>query len=150
MEHGGYPPCKNFWLCKSEYDNHPSGTRAGMKKLCYNCDIMFGKELELVPDIECPVCLEIKPSIIQPNCSHNICCECFRRMNYGDDDLENEPKFPYDSDVEEEYWETYDGFTNDPRWELDPNIIRWRDAWNAWDDARQTPENLRICPLCRQ
>jgi hypothetical protein len=71
-------------------------------------------------------------------------------MNYGDDDLENEPKFPYDSDVEEEYWETYDGFTNDPRWELDPNIIRWRDAWNAWDDARQTPENLRICPLCRQ
>jgi hypothetical protein len=68
-------------------------------------------------------------------------------MNYGDDDLENEPKFPYDSDVEEEYWETQD---EDSKWDLDAHIIRWRDAWNAWDDARQTSENLRICPLCRQ
>jgi hypothetical protein len=151
MVQGGYegcPPCKNYWLCQAAYDNHRGGTRAGVKKLCINCDMMFGKELELVTASECPVCLEIKPSIIQPNCNHTICCECFKRMNYGDEDLANEPKFPYNSEIEEEYWEERP-VHSDPRWELDPNIIRWRDECNAWDDARHPSENLRVCPLCR-
>jgi hypothetical protein len=67
-------------------------------------------------------------------------------MRYGDEDLENEPKFPYSYEIEEEYDNRDD---DDPRWEHDPNIIRWRDEWNAWDDARQPGANLHICPLCR-
>lgn len=56
-------------------------------------------------------------------------------------------KFPYSSEIEEEYDNRDDD--DDPRWELDPNIIRWRDEWNAWDDARQPAGNLLICPICR-
>jgi hypothetical protein len=66
---------------------------------------------------------------------------------YGDEDLANEPEFPYNSEIEEEYDNRDDD--NDPRWEFDPNIIRWRDEWNAWDDTRQPGANLQICPMCR-
>lgn len=146
MEQTG-PPCKNYWLCNSDYDDHPGGTRAGVKKLCYGCDIVFGKELALVSSVECPVCLETKTGVIQPKCNHVTCLECFKRMRHGDEDLDNEPKFPYSSEIEEEYDNRDDD--DDPRWELDPNIIRWRDEWNAWDDTRQPGANLRICPMCR-
>jgi hypothetical protein len=147
MEQQKGPPCKNYWLCESDYDNHPGGTRAGMKKLCINCDMMFGKELELTNLSECPVCM--KEECIGcnfPNCKHSVCRDCFKRMQYGDEDLVNEPKFPYNSEIEEDYWETQD---EDPKWDVDPLIIRWRDACNAWDDARQPGANLRICPMCR-
>lgn len=142
-------PCKNYWLCKSDYDAHPGGTRAGIKKLCYGCDMMFGKELTLVDEMECPVCFETRSGVVQPNCNHVTCLECFKRMRHGDEDLDNEPKFPYSSEIEEEYWEDQDGFTQNPRWELDPNIIRWKDECNAWDDARQPSANLQFCPICR-
>ena len=101
------PPCKNYWLCDSDYDNHSGGTRAGVKKLCINCDIMFGKELELTVLSECPVCMnEECIGCNFPNCKHSVCRDCFKRMHYGDEDLVNEPKFPYNSEIEEEYWET--------------------------------------------
>jgi hypothetical protein len=70
-------------------------------------------------------------------------------MKYGDEDSENEPKFPYSSEIEDEYWDDQDGFIQNPRWELDPNIIRWREECNAWEDACQPPANLQNCPLCR-
>ena len=145
MEQMG-PHCKNYWLCNSDYDDHPGGTRAGVKKLCYGCDIVFGKELTLVGEMECPVCFEARSGVVQPKCNHVTCLECFKRMRYGDEDLDNEPKFPYSSEIEEEYWETQD---EDPKWELDLNIIRWNEEWNAWDDARQPSANLQICPICR-
>lgn len=140
-------PCKNYWLCKIEYYDHPCGTRASRKGLCVGCDVVYGKELELVDEVECPVCLETGPGVVQPRCTHVTCLECFKRMRHGDEDLDNEPKFPYSSKIEEEYDNRSDD--DDPRWELDPNIIRWRDEWNAWDDARQPGANLLICPMCR-
>jgi hypothetical protein len=141
------PPCLNYWLCESEYDNHPGGTRAGVKKLCINCDMMFGKELELTDVSECPVCMKDEClGCVFPYCTHVMCRDCFKRMQYGPDDDENEPKFPYNSEIEEEYAETQD---EDPKWDLDPLIIQWRDDWNEWDDARQPTDNLRKCPICR-
>jgi hypothetical protein len=70
-------------------------------------------------------------------------------MMYDCEDLDNEPKFPYSTEIEDEYWNAQDGETQDPRWELDPNIIKWREDCNAWEDARQPPSNLQSCPVCR-
>ena len=132
--------CKNFEVCGNTTD-----TRLD---LCSNCYWMFHEVLTFGTSVDCPVCLEVTgPSVKYQSCNHFVCTNCFKRMMYGVEDLENEPKFPYSSEIEEEYENCEND--NDPRWELDPNIIRWNEEWNAWDDARRPPENLKNCPVCR-
>jgi hypothetical protein len=125
-----------WWDCKRKY-------------LCTNCDVQFGNTLETIEITECPICLEEKKGISQPNCSHPLCIGCFKRCYYGED-KEGEPHFPY-PDIFEEY--TRDQFN--PKWNRDyPLITAWDEAWNMWDDARnmkyEMEENLRVCPLCRK
>lgn len=38
-----------------------------------------------------------------PKCTHSVCVECFKRCFYGEVE-ENEPKFPYSTEKEDEYW----------------------------------------------
>ena len=102
--------------------------------------------------MECPICLEVKHSISQPNCEHTLCIECFKRCYYGDNDTENEPKFPY-PDIENEY---YDNQEN-PKLDYDllyPLIKKYNEDWNKWDDEKnqkyENEENLQKCPLCRK
>jgi hypothetical protein len=98
---------------------------------------------------ECPICLEFKRSISHPNCEHTLCIECFKRCYYGDDNTENEPKFPY-PDIEDEYYEDQDN----PKWETDYTLIKiYNEEWNKWDDEKTQKYNeeyLRTCPLCRR
>jgi len=134
--------CKNFDVCGKTTD-----TRLD---LCGPCYWMFHEVLTFGTSVDCPVCLDITgPSVKYQSCDHFVCINCFKRMKYGDEDSENEPKFPYSSEIEDEYWDDQDGFIQNPRWELDPNIIRWREECNAWEDACQPPANLQNCPLCR-
>ena len=50
--------------------------------------------LEISDNLECPICLENKRIISQPNCNHKICINCFRQCYYGDDNDEYEPEAP--------------------------------------------------------
>lgn len=128
--------------------------------LCGKCVIMFGTwsneivsrtgkgVLPIVDNVECPICLETKEGITQPNCDHTLCINCMTRCYYGDDSIKA-PVFPY-PDIEDEYF----NFPEDPRWENYP-LIRIYNLWyDIWDDERTTKyeseNHLRRCPLCRR
>ena len=162
-EDGGGIKCKNYELCEAILPKWWFECKGNY--LCTNCHMMFGtwgsgeKDhtgkgiLDISDNVECPVCLEVKRSISQPNCEHTLCIECFKRCYYGDDDTENEPKFPY-PDIEDEYYDTQ----LDPKWENDYNLlyplIKIHHAeWNKWDNKKdqkyENEEYLQKCPLCR-
>ena len=153
--------CKNYELCETSI---PVEQRECVGEyLCINCHMLFGtwkfqgREyktgkgiLEISDNLDCPICLENKRSIEQPNCEHTLCIECFKRCYYGDDDSENEPNFPY-PDIEDDYYEDQ----LNPKWETDYPLIKiYNEEWNKWDDKNtekhENEENLRKCPLCRK
>jgi hypothetical protein len=159
-EDGGGIKCKNYELCQCILPTWWFDCKDNY--LCTNCHMLFGTwgtkdkqyktgkgVLEIVDTTECPVCLENRRSITQPNCQHTICIECFKRSYYGDDDTKNEPKFPY-PDIEDEYDE--DQFNE--KWEIDyPLITIYNQEHNKWNDEKDEKyhmeEYLRNCPLCR-
>ena len=149
--------CKNYELCDSVLPKWWFECKGNW--LCTNCHKSFGTWgeshtgkgiLEISDNLECPICLEKKRGISQPNCEHTICINCFKRCYYGDDDTENEPKFPY-LDIEDEYYEN----PENPKFDNDyPLIKKYNEDWNKWDDNNQNKynneENLSKCSLCRK
>ena len=147
-EDGGGIRCKNYELCEAVLPKWWFECKGNY--LCMNCDIMRFGILDLSDNVECPVCLEVKRSISQPNCEHTLCIDCFKRCYYGDESREGEPHFPY-PDIEDEY---YDDQEN-PKWENDYPLIKiYNEEWNKWDDKRdqkrENEEYLAKCPLCRK
>ena len=136
--------CKNFDIwCKCKYDDHPGGTRAGSKQLCVWCDMKFGKTLELVEDVECPVCLEVGTGIRQLNCSHSSCKTCFLKMNIGMWDLDTRPvEPPHETEIDEDGEE----IVKLPN----PEYEQWCVDDNQWEQNGYAKDNTRKCPLCRQ
>ena len=112
-----------------------------------------GKGILVTSDIiDCPICLENKRGVSYPFCDHKICISCFKRCYHRDynDNLENEPKFPY-PDIEDEYYDEQEN----PKWEIEyPLIKKYNDEWNKWEDDREYRyENeafLRKCSVCRK
>ena len=159
-EDGGGIKCKNYELCEAVLPKWWFECKGNY--LCTNCHMMFGTWgsgenshtgkgiLEISDNLYCPICLETKRSIEQPNCEHKVCIDCFKRCYYGDDDLENEPQFPY-PDIEDEYEDDQ----SNSQWDNDyPLIKKYNEEWNRWDDEKnQTYEEemdyLQKCPLCR-
>lgn len=154
-EGGGGIKCKNYELCGCILPEWWFDCKGNY--LCTNCHMLFGNwkghlgkgELEIIDDLECPICLENKRSIAQPRCEHTSCIECFKRIYYGNDDTENEPTFPYPN-IEDEYYEDQDN----PKWETDYPLIKiHNEEWNKWDDEKnqkyEEELHLRKCPLCR-
>ena len=168
-EGGGGIKCKNYELCEAVLPKWWFECKGNY--LCTNCHMMFGTWgiytgkgiLDISDNIECPVCLEVKRSISQPNCEHTICIDCFKRCYYGDDDIENEPQFPYPKDIEAKYWEEDTEVGNFPeithlRWPNNfykeyPLIEVWNEEVNKWEDEKnqkhENEKNLQKCPLCR-
>lgn len=159
-EDGGGIKCKNYELCETILPKWWFDCKNNY--LCNNCDCMFGNWksgeyinvgkgiLEIINNLECPICLEIKKNISQPRCDHTLCIDCFKRCYFGNEITEGEPIFPY-LDIEDEY---YDDQYNE-KWDNDyPLIKSYNEEWNKWDDDRiQKYENeiyLRKCPLCRK
>ena len=147
-EDGGGIRCKNYELCEAVLPKWWFECKGNY--LCMNCDIMRFGILDVSDNVECPVCLEVKRSISQPNCEHTLCIDCFKRCYYGDESREGEPPFPY-PDIEDEY---YDDQEN-PKWENDYPLIKiYNEEWNKWDDKRDqkraNEKYLAKCPLCRK
>ena len=159
-EDGGGIKCKNYELCEAVLPKWWFECKGNY--LCTNCHMLFGTWkfkgqeyktgkgiLKITDNLYCPICLETKRSIEQPNCEHKVCIDCFKRCYYGDDDLENEPQFPY-PDIEDEY----EGDQSNPRWDNDyPLIKKYNEEWNKWDDEKnkkyENEGNLQKCPICR-
>ena len=151
--------CKNYELCEAVLPKWWFECKG--RYLCTTCHMMFGTwdfqgqkyktgkgVLEISDDRECPICLEIKRGISQPNCEHTLCIECFKRCHYGDDS--GEPSFPY-PDIEDEY----DDDQENPKWENDYPLIKiYNEEWNKWEDEKErkydNENHLRKCPLCRK
>lgn len=73
--------CPNYRMCRSKrpmYILHCHGGR------CLHCNMLFGRNLEFVNEKdECSVCLDNKSEFVKmPNCTHKLCCECFRNNEY--------------------------------------------------------------------
>jgi hypothetical protein len=78
--------CPNFKLCKIRF---PLWVGYCHQNRCTNCDVIWGnKDLEFITVTEdCPVCLESKKEHVKfPNCSHSVCIECFKNLNYDNED----------------------------------------------------------------
>ena len=156
-EVGGGIKCKNYELCEAVLPKWWFECKGNY--LCINCHMLFGTWggshtgkgiLEISDNLECSICLENKRSITQPNCEHTVCIKCFKRCYYGDDNTENEPKFPYPY-IEDEYYEDQDN----QKWDTDYPLIKiYNEEWDKWDDEKnqkyENEENLRKCPLCRK
>ena len=166
VENGGGIKCNNYELCKGLSAPDCGWERRG-NYLCLNCDMFFNSKavygegitlkegkLEFSDNnFECIVCYEPnKRSITLLKCNHKMCIECFKRCHYGDENLDNEPEFPY-PEIEEEYYDDIDT----SRWDNDPDyplIKSYNEEWNKWDDARELNRSretyLKVCPLCRK
>lgn len=143
--------CKNYELCEGVLPDWWFDCKGHY--LCTNCHMMFGTwgdqtgkgELEVRDDLECPICLNIRRSISQPNCDHFTCIPCFKRCYYGEDF--EYPQFPY-PEIQDEYEEDQ---TN-PKWY--PLIQIYDRVWDAVDQKKwaqmEEEENLRRCPMCRR
>ena len=99
----------------------------------------FGKPLEEVEDVECPVCLEVGTGIRQLNCSHSSCKTCFLKMNIGMWDLDTRPVEPPC-----EFDEDENPILPNPEYE------QWCEDDYQWEQNGYAKDNTRKCPLCRQ
>ena len=153
-EDGGGIKCKNYIICEAVLPKWWFECKGNY--LCTNCHMMFGTwgdnhvgkgHLEIIDNLECPICAEVKECISQPNCDHSVCISCFKRCYYGDE--EGEPTFPY-PDIEDEYYDD----TENIKWENYPLIKMYDEEWYKWDDAKNKKYNqeeyLRKCPICRK
>lgn len=144
--------CPNFKVCGQVCPKWLLGCHDGR---CWSCNFHFGKNLTfLEEDQECPICLETKPSVVQPNCTHSVCIDCFKRTRVDGPERRPPPPFPF-PDQEDEY-------DNTPLCEhpldIDPTsraaIRSWEAAMDVWEDEwnqrHAAEENLRKCPLCRK
>jgi len=152
-EDGGGIKCKNYELCEAVLPKWWYNYKG--QYLCTNCNMMFGTWgsqtgkgiLEINDNLECPICLEVKRGISQPNCEHTVCIDCFKRCYYGD--KSGEPQFPY-PDIEDEYYNDQEN----PKWNIQYPLIKiYNDEYKKWDDNREekynNEEHLRRCPFCR-
>ena len=89
-EVGGGIKCKNYELCEVVLPKWWFECKNNY--LCTNCHMLFGTWgesntgkgiLEIHNNLECPICLENKRGISQPNCEHTLCIGCFKRCHYG-------------------------------------------------------------------
>ena len=157
--YGGGIKCKNYIICNSLLPKWWFNSKGNY--LCGNCNMMFGTWkseeyeqfgkgiLEISSNLKCPICLEIKDAISQPRCNHSLCISCFKRCYYGDENLEDEPIFPY-PEIENEYYNDI----NNIKWENYPLIKMYNEEWYKWNDVKrenyEQEEYLRRCPICRK
>jgi hypothetical protein len=114
------------------------------------------KTLEIKNNTDCPICLEENQECVKfLNCSHFICIKCYKIQVYPEKfERIDEPVFPYDSDIEDEYYEDQEN----PKWKLEyPLIDEYNEEWNKWDDKWTKKENeicgqqySKKCPICRE
>jgi len=138
--------CPNFIICNTKLPQWVLDSNNGT---CIGCQTIFGKILNLIDNIECPICFEIDKGIQQLDCNHSSCINCFKRShmfdwNYG------EPSFPYPSNIETEYYQNQD----DIKWENDELIKKYNEDYIKFEDEKciqyDNEEYLRKCPLCRK
>jgi hypothetical protein len=141
--------CPNFTVCGYIAQQWYLDCHGGW---CWKCKSQFGKNLTFPEeDQECPICFDTKPCVVQPNCTHVACIECFKRMRIEGPPRTGEPQFPY-PDQEDAYYET--GPFDPPHpLETDPRVQGYHIAHERWEEEHslrwQGEENLRKCPLCR-
>ena len=157
-----YIKCKNYELCGEmfpiEWVKLKIKWGTLQHYLCVDCRMIFGNWMNKAEsfiekgvlkfcdsDRECPICLDVKPSIFQPRCKHTLCIDCFKRCYYGD--KLDKPEFPY-PDVEDEYYMT----VLNAKWNIDyPLIKNYLEDYDKWEDKRYENESqLRKCCLCRK
>lgn len=88
-EVGGGIKCKNYELCEVVLPKWWFECKNNY--LCTNCHMLFGTwgnktgkgELKIYDKLECPICLEEKRAITQPNCEHTTCIDCYKICQYG-------------------------------------------------------------------
>lgn len=150
-EHNCEPvKCPNFAVCGEALPRWVLGCHGGR---CWRCNDRFGKNLTF-PDepVECPVCMEVKLSVIQPNCTHMMCLDCFKRMQIDGPPRTGQPAFPY-PDREDEYFDYFDISGGQHPLYYDPLVLKFNadcERWEEeWCEKWRAEENLRKCPLCR-
>lgn len=144
-EEGGGIKCKNYELCKEILPKWWFDCKGSY--LCTNCHMLFGTgkgELDIKNNIECPICLEEKTGVSQPNCDHFLCIHCFRRCYYGEE--ENYPDFPYNDNILEEWAEN----PENSKWEKDYPLIKKCIILCEEILRYENEAYLRCCPLCRK
>lgn len=151
--------CGNYLVCGTIAPQWYLGIRS--RNRCLSCDYMFRKQLVIVENVECPLCLETKQGVLQLNCTHSTCVDCFKRCMYGEASEEC-PSFPYPNDIEEKYnkelhdtadLDNTDEF--DAKWKREyPLVAQWEVDCEQWHDDKDqkyaSERNLRVCPICRQ
>lgn len=141
--------CPNFQVCGTYAPEWYFRCHHGR---CQPCNMKFGKNLVFPEEPqECPICFDTGPSVIQPNCTHSVCIDCFKRTRVDGPPRTGEPQFPY-PDREDEYFD-HDPFQPPHPLENDPLVVRYHAAWERWDNEwnanYNAEQHLRRCPMCR-
>lgn len=148
--------CPNFKLCGEILPLCIAYCHEGT---CGGCAVQWGKLAFSEEPLECPICLDTKPSVKQLKCLHTVCLDCFKRCHKSPDEYEPQnPPFPYPPDIEEEYYNAiedsdYDE-TTDIRWKNDPLIKKYHEDCEKNEFERERrydlQASLRSCPICRK
>jgi hypothetical protein len=140
--------CPNFAVCGEIGPQWLFNCHRGR---CIHCKTWFGKDLTFPEEDQyCPICFDTKPSVVQPNCTHSVCIDCFKRTRVDGPPKNPEPPFPF-PEQEDKYFETGNEPSN-PMYH-DPLVQQYNRDWERWDNEwnyrHGMEENLRKCPLCR-
>lgn len=127
--------CPNYLFCKRKAPEWVLQCNCG---LCDNCSSTFGMKLQFFSNQTCLICQEKNTTCIQyKHCKHYSCMNCFSYSFYGTGyefyDIENEPKFPYPKEIEEEYYDDEDN----PKLINDKLLQKYLQDWNEWDERRE-------------
>ena len=145
--------CKNYLVCETLM---PEYILKNHDELCVNCFVAFGKWQGghgILPQKkldECYICYENNIwGISNPNCSHFICIDCFKKCYkdvfsglYPDP----EPEFPFSNDVHQ----IYSSNPHNEIWNSYEEISEWEILHNEWTNRQNNKVNINRCPFCRK
>lgn len=148
--------CKNYELCNAIIPDWWFDCKNNY--LCSSCYMSYGKWgnqegkgiLEIIDDIECPICFETKRSVIQARCEHTICVDCFKRCHFDYEHKAKKPEFPYSNEVfeiminEEDTTILYNNYPLIEQYEKD--VEKWDEEYET---QCETEQYLLKCPICR-
>tara|TARA_Y100000389_G_C17471304_1_gene531417 strand:+ start:14386 stop:14763 length:378 start_codon:yes stop_codon:yes gene_type:complete len=103
-------------------------------------------------NIDCPICYETTNGVKMLKCEHYTCYNCFNEIYHGYNKEPDNPSFPYNDDIYEEWYND----TENEKWKLEyPLIEKWDEKCDKIQDdfdikSQKQRQLLSKCPLCKK
>jgi hypothetical protein len=152
--------CKNHKVCNNLLPDRWFNYKG--RYLCIPCERTFGKllntnrgtgELKFSDNVVCLQCNSKGEGVTYPRCDHYLCLQCFDNIWYSYRKIPN-PKFPYNEEIEDKYYDDIMNDNNYKKWENYPLIKLYEKQKDLIERLREELfrkyEPLQECHICKK